>query len=326
MASLESPEGIMQRYLIQRFLASVAVLFVVVSVTFAMVQVAPGGLSILMNPNLSPADAERLARNLGLDRPVHEQYFQWLANFATGDFGQSLSYGGRSVLRMVTERLPATILLGASAALITLLLGVPLGILAARKHDTLTDQAISLFSSIGLATPNFWLGILLIVLFSVELRWLPTSGMRTIGVEPSVLDYARHLILPVIVLATSNMAELVRYTRSSWLEVIRLDYVLVARSKGLSTRAVDRHHVLKNALIPVITVFGVSLPRLIGGSAIVETLFSWPGLGQLAVDAALRRDTPLILGITVFVSIAVIVSNLIIDMIYPLLDPRIQYS
>jgi len=316
----------MHRYLIQRLLASLAVLFVVVSVTFAMVQVAPGGLSILMNPNLSPAEAERLARNLGLDRPVHEQYLQWIRNFATGDFGQSLSYGGRSVLRMVTERLPATVLLGATAALVAVLIGVPLGVLAARKHDTLVDQAISLLSSIGLATPNFWLGILLIVLFAVELRWLPASGMRTIGADPNLLDYARHLLLPVVVLATSNMAELVRYTRSSWLEVVRLDYVLVARSKGLSTRAVDRRHVLKNALIPVITVFGVSLPRLIGGSAIVETLFSWPGLGQLAVDAALRRDTPLILGITVFVSVAVIVSNLVIDLIYPLLDPRIQYT
>lgn len=316
----------MHRYLIQRLISSVAVLFVVVSVTFAMVQVAPGGLSILMNPNLSAAEAERLGRNLGLDRPVHEQYLQWIRNFATGDFGQSLTYGGRSVLGMVTERLPATILLGATAAFFALLIGVPLGVLAARKHDTLIDQVISLFSSIGLATPNFWLGILLIVLFAVELRWLPASGMRTIGGDTNVLDYARHLVLPVVVLATSNLAELVRYTRASWLEVVRLDYVLVARSKGLSMRAVDRRHVLKNALIPVITVFGVSLPRLIGGSAIVETLFSWPGLGQLAVDAALRRDTPLILGITVFVSIAVIVSNLLIDLLYPLLDPRIQYT
>jgi peptide/nickel transport system permease protein len=316
----------MHRYLIQRLLASVAVLFVVVSVTFAMVQVAPGGLSILMNPNLSAAEAERLGRNLGLDRPVHEQYLQWIGNFLhrrlrpvaqlRRPFGAAHGHGA----------LPATILLGATAAFFALLIGVPLGVLAARKHDTLIDQVVSLFSSIGLATPNFWLGILLIVLFAVELRWLPASGMRTIGGDPNVLDYARHLVLPVVVLATSNLAELVRYTRASWLEVVRLDYVLVARSKGLSMRAVDRRHVLKNALIPVITVFGVSLPRLIGGSAIVETLFSWPGLGQLAVDAALRRDTPLILGITVFVSVAVIVSNLVIDLLYPLLDPRIQYS
>lgn len=317
----------MQRYLLQRLLASFAVLLVVVSVTFAMIQLAPGGLSILMDPSLPPAEAERLAENLGLNRPMHEQYVQWIGNFLTGDLGQSLSYGGRSVLRMVTERLPATLLLGASAALVTLLFGIPLGILAARRQDKPVDQVVSLLSSVGLAAPNFWLGILLIVLFSVELGWLPSSGMRTIGGSGgSFGDYLLHLIMPVTVLATSSLAELVRYTRSSWLEIVRLDYVLVARSKGLSDVAVDRRHVLKNALIPVITVFGVSLPRLVGGSAIVETLFSWPGLGQLAVDATLRRDTPLILGITIFVSIAVILSNLLIDLLYPLLDPRIQYS
>ncbi len=316
----------MHRYVLQRLVASLLVLLVVVTVTFAMIQMAPGGLSILMNPNLSPAEAARLAANLGLDRPVHQQYLQWIGNFLTGDLGQSLSYGGRSVLRMVTERLPATLLLGGVAALVTLVVGIPLGILAARRQDGPVDQLVSLFASIGLATPNFWLGIMLIVLFSVELGWLPSSGMRTLGGDDGLIDRTRHLILPVIVLATSNLAELVRYTRSSWLEVIRLDYVLVARSKGLSDRAVDRKHVLKNALIPVITVFGVSLPRLVGGSAIVETLFSWPGLGQLAVDAALRRDTPLILGITIFVSVAVVLSNLLIDLLYPLLDPRIQYS
>lgn len=316
----------MHYYLLQRLLASLAVLLVVVTVTFAMVQVAPGGLSILMNPNLSAAEAERLAGNLGLDRPVFQQYLQWIGNFLTGDFGQSLSYGGRSVLRMVTERLPATLLLGGAAALVSLVIGIPLGILAARRQDGPIDQFVSLLASVGLATPNFWLGILLIVLFSVQLGWLPSSGMRTIGGDGSIGDYLRHLVMPVIVLSTSNLAELVRYTRSSWLEIVRLDYVRVARSKGLSESAVDRRHVLKNALIPVITVFGVSLPRLVGGSAVVETLFSWPGLGQLAVDASLRRDTPLILGITVFVSIAVILSNLLIDLLYPLLDPRIQYT
>jgi peptide/nickel transport system permease protein len=317
----------MHRYLIQRLLASFAVLLVVVTVTFAMVQVAPGGLSILMSPDLPPAEAERLAANLGLDRPILVQYGQWIGNFLTGDLGQSLSYGGRSVLRMVTERLPATLLLGGTAALVTLLVGVPLGILAARRQDGPVDQIVSLLSSIGLATPNFWLGILLIVLFSVQLGWLPSSGTRTIGGDGGdLLDRLRHLILPVIVLATSSLAELVRYTRSSWLETLRLDYVLVARSKGLDDAQVDRRHILKNALIPVVTVFGVSLPRLVGGSAIVETLFSWPGLGQLAVDASLRRDTPLILGITIFVSVAVVLANLLIDLLYPLLDPRIQVA
>jgi peptide/nickel transport system permease protein len=316
----------MQRYLLERLTSSVLVLFLVVTITFFMIQVAPGGLSILMSPDMPPAEAARIARNLGLDQPPHVQYFNWISNFLRGDLGNSLTYGGRSVLGMVLERLPATLVLGLSSALLALLIGIPVGIYAARNQNTWGDQIMSFLSFLGLATPNFWLGIMLIVLFSVELGWLPSSGMRTIGEPFSLADRLKHLILPTIVLGTSTVAELVRYTRSSWLEIIRLDYVLVAQSKGLSRTSVDFRHVLKNAMIPVITVFGVTLPRLIGGSAIVETLFSWPGLGQLAVDAALRRDTPLILGITIFVSAAVIVSNLLIDLLYPVLDPRIRYD
>lgn len=316
----------MSRYLLSRLLSTLIVLLLVATVTFIMIRIAPGGLSILMSPDMSPEEAARIARNLGLDKPAHVQYWHWLTNLLRGDFGQSLSYGGRPVLAMITERIPATVLLGASAAIATLLLGIPAGIMAARHHNRTLDQVISFLSVLGLATPNFWLGIMLIVLFSVHLGWLPSSGMQPSGTDFGLWDRLRHLILPTLVLATSNMAEIVRYTRSSWLEVIRLEYVLVARSKGLSQLAVDRRHVLKNALIPVITVFGLSLPRLIGGSAVIETLFSWPGLGMLAVDSALRRDTPLVLGVTIFVSIAVIVSNLLIDLLYPLLDPRIRYE
>ncbi len=316
----------MQRYLLERLTSSVLVLFLVVTITFFMIQIAPGGLSILMSPDMPPAEAARIARNLGLDQPPHVQYLNWISNFLRGDLGNSLTYGGRPVLGMVMERLPATVLLGLASALLALLIGIPVGIYAARNQNTWRDQVMSFLSFLGLATPNFWLGIMLIVLFSVELGWLPSSGMRTIGEPFSIADRLKHLILPTIVLGTSTVAELMRYTRSSWLEIIRLDYVLVAQSKGLSRTSVDFRHVLKNAMIPVITVFGVTLPRLIGGSAIVETLFSWPGLGQLAVDAALRRDTPLILGITIFVSAAVIVSNLLIDLLYPVLDPRIRYD
>lgn len=317
----------MQRYLLSRLLSSLAVLLVVVTITFAMIQFAPGGLSILMNPNISAAEAERLARNMGLDRPVYVQYGQWLSNLFSGNLGSSLSYGGRPVLDMVLERLPATLKLGLAAALVSLAIGVPLGILAARNQNRFMDQLASVFASVGLAIPNFWLGILLIVLFSVTLDWLPASGTRTIGPRGGgALDQLQHLIMPTLVLATSTLAEMTRYTRSAWLEVVRQDYVRTARSKGLGEGRVERRHVLKNALIPVVTVFGVALPRLLGGSAVVETLFSWPGLGQLAVDAALRRDTPLILGTTVFVSLLVIACNLLVDLIYPLLDPRISYS
>lgn len=317
----------MARYLLGRTLAALLVLWLVITATFVMIQAAPGGLSILMNPNISAEEAARLGRNLGLDRPVHEQYVQWLGNFLRGDLGASLSYAGRPVGAMVVERLPATLKLGLSAALFAVAVGVPLGVAAARHQNGFVDQAAGVVSGTLLATPNFWLGILLIVLFAVQLEWLPASGIRTIGSRGGGLaDQLAHLVMPAVVLGTSTLAELTRYTRSAWLETMRQDYVRTARSKGLARGAVDRKHVLKNALIPVVTVFGVALPRLIGGSAVVETLFSWPGLGQLAVDAALRRDAPLILGVTVFVSLMVVVSNLVIDATYPLLDPRVHYS
>jgi len=313
-------------YILRRLLSSLVVLFIVVTITFFMIQIAPGGLSILMRPDITAEEAARLARNLGLDRPPHVQYLNWLRNVLTGDFGQSLAYGGRSVLEMVIERLPATMYLGLSAMLLTLILGIPTGIIAARNQNNAIDQVLSFFSFLGLATPNFWLGIMFIVLFSVELNWLPASGIRSTGAESSLWDRIRHLLMPAVVLGTSSVATIVRYTRSSWLETMRLDYVLVAQSKGLSRRKIDYKHILRNAIIPVVTVFGIALPRIVGGAAVVETLFSWPGLGQLAVDAALRRDTPLILGVTIFISAAVIFSNLLVDMLYPILDPRIRYE
>ena len=316
----------MWRYLAGRLLSSVVVLLLVVTITFTLIQIAPGGLSILMDPNMPAEEIARLERNFGLDRPAHVQYLSWLGSLMRGDLGVSMTYGHRPVTEMVTARLPATLLLGIAAALVTIVLGIPLGIYAARRQNQAADHLVGVLSSIGLAAPNFWLGILLIVLFSVQLSWLPSSGTHTIGEPFSVMDRLRHLLLPTVVLATSSLAELVRYTRSSWLEVLRLDYIRTARGKGLGEQRINYRHVMKNALIPILTVFGVSLPRMVGGSAVVETLFGWPGLGQLAVDAALRRDAALILGITIVVSLAVIVSNLVIDMIYPVLDPRIRYT
>lgn len=316
----------MTRFLLGRAAASLAVLFLVVTLTFFLVQAAPGGVSILTDPNLPQSEVERLERVLGIDRPPHVQYFAWIRNLARGDFGASLTYGGRPVADMVTERILPTVYLGVTSFAITVLIGVPLGVISARRQNTFLDQILSFLSFLGLATPNFWLGILLIVLFSVQLGWLPTSGIGPTGEDFDLVVRLRHLVLPAVVLSTSSVAALVRYTRSSWLEIVRLDFVRTARSKGLSTVAVDRRHVLKNALIPVVTVLGVQLPRIVSGSAVIETLFGWPGLGQLAVDAALRRDTPLILGVTIVVSVIVILSNLVVDLLYPLLDPRIRYS
>lgn len=314
----------MLAYLTKQLAASVVVLFVVMTATFFLVKSTPGQLSILADPTLSPDVVAAVERRFGLDRSPVEQYGRWIANIARGDMGMSLVYG-RPVLPMILERLPATLLLGFAALLLTVFIGIPAGIAAARWPNSLLDQALSFLSVVGLATPSFWLGILAIILFSVQLGWLPGSGMQTIGQPFSILDRLSYLILPAAVLATGTIAELMRYTRSSWLEVIHMDYVRSARSKGLSERAVHGKHIMKNALIPVLTILGLSLPRLIGGAAIIESLFSWPGIGSMAVNAAVGRDATVILGTTIFVSVAVILSNLVIDALYGALDPRIRY-
>lgn len=312
-------------YLTKQIAISVVVLFFVMTTTFFLIKSTPGQLSILADPTMSPDVVATIERRFGLDKSPAEQYVRWMGNMLRGDMGMSLVFG-RPVLPMILDRLPATLLLGFAALLVTVLVGVPAGIVAARWPNSFLDQAFSFLSVVGLATPNFWLGILAIILFSVQLGWLPGSGMQTIGQPFSVVDRLSYLLLPAAVLATNTTAELMRYTRSSWLEVIHLDYVRTARSKGLGEQAVHGKHILKNALIPVLTILGLSLPRVIGGSAIIESLFSWPGIGSMAVNAAVGRDAPVILGTTIFVSIAVIASNLVIDLVYGLVDPRIRYE
>lgn len=309
----------------RQLLASLVVLFFVVTATFFLIQTAPGQLSILTDPTMDPEVIATIERRFGLDQPAYVQYVRWMSRLVQGDLGSSLVFG-RPVLSMIVERLPATLLLGVSALLITVLVGIPSGIVAARWPNSPLDQFLSFISILGLATPNFWLGILLIILFSVRLGWLPGAGMQTIGQPFSLLDRLSYLVLPAAVLATSTTAELMRYTRSSWLEIINQDFVRSARSKGLAEQVVHNKHILKNALIPVITILGLSLPRLVGGSAIIESLFSWPGIGSMAVNAAVSRDTSVILGTTIFVSVAVIISNLFIDVLYGLIDPRIRFD
>lgn len=313
----------MLRYALQRTVASLAVLYLIATGTFFLIKLAPGGLSILMDPMMDPEVVARIAQNLGLDQPAHVQYGRWLASLARGDFGESLTFR-RPVFEMIAERLPNTLLLTGTALLLTVVLSIPLGILAARRQYRWPDQVISLVSFIGLSMPSFWLGILLVILFSVQLGWLPASGMMTAGTAFSLTDRLQHLVMPAVVLAAPSLAETIRFTRSGWLELLQMDFVRVARAKGVAEWTVQYRHILRNALIPIVTVIGLFLPRLVGGAAIIESLFSWPGMGSLAVDAATRRDTPLVMGITIVVSVAVILSNLLIDLLYPLLDPRLR--
>lgn len=315
----------MTRYLFRQLFASVIVLLLVITITFFMIQLAPGRLSLLTDPNMDPAVVRNIEQRFGLDQPVHIQYVRWIGNLLQGDMGNSLVFN-RPVLTMITERLPATLTLGLASLLLTVIVGIPAGIIAARWPNSILDRFLNLVAMVGLAIPNFWLGILLIILFSVKGGWLPGAGMRTLGMDFSLLDRLSYLVLPSVVLATSTTAELMRYTRSAWLENINQDYVRTARAKGLAEKQVHNKHILRNALIPVITILGLTLPRLVGGSAIIESLFAWPGIGSMAVNAAVNRDTTLILGTTIFVASAVILSNLLIDSIYGLIDPRIRFD
>ena len=301
---------------------SVFVVFLVTLVTFALVRLAPGGPAILMSPDLSVAQREQMKRNLGLDQPLPVQYARWLASLARGDLGVSYSYG-TSVTGVVLERLPATLLLTGAAFLVGVAIALPLGIVAALRRNSAVDYGATVLTLAGVSTPIFWLGILAIIVFAVQLRWFPSGGMYTAGGAATVADVARHLVLPAVVLSTYYVAQLARYVRASMIEAIRADYVRTARAKGLREAAVIGRHALKNALIPVITMAGLLLPRMVGGAALTESVFAWPGIGRLGVDAAHQSDYPLVLGVTLLISVVVVIGNTVTDLLYSAVDPRI---
>jgi peptide/nickel transport system permease protein len=313
----------MRHYLIQRTVQSVLLVVLVTVLTFALVRLAPGGPSILMNPDLSAVQREEVRRNLGLDRPVMVQYVRWVTSLAKGDLGVSYSHG-TAVSGVVLERLPATLLLTGVAFVVAVVLAIPLGVVSALKRNTVVDYAAMLVTVVGVSVPIFWLGILAIIVFAVQFGWFPSGGMYTVGGRASVGDVVWHLVLPAVVLSTFYMAQLARYVRSSMVDVVRADYVRTARAKGLSEVAVIGRHALRNALIPVITMAGLLLPRMVGGAALTESVFAWPGIGRLAVDAARQSDYPLILGITLLISVVVIVGNALTDAVYTCVDPRIR--
>ena len=315
----------MSLYLARRFVHAILVLFVVSVLTFALVNLAPGGPAIMttMETTVEQREAHRI--RLGLDKPIHVRFGKWLLATFRGDFGRSFN-DGRPVLDVLGERLPPTLLLGAATLLVSLAAGVPIGVFSATHRYSPYDHTVTLFSFFGVSVPAFWLAIMLILLFSVELRWLPSSGIATIGTPFSIMDRLQHMIMPVVVLATVTLPQLVRFTRSALLEVLSQDYVRTARAKGMREPRVLFRHALRNALIPVATVLGLLIPRLLGGAVITETIFGWPGMGQLAVTSAIGRDYPLIMGVTVIVAAVVIAANLAVDLAYGWLDPRIRYE
>ena len=312
----------MRGYVLRRLFQGIVLLVVVSAVIFAIVHSAPGGPALLIHPDMDPTQVKAMERQLGLDDPIPVQYARWIGNAVRGNLGKSYQHS-LPTLELLAERLPNTLLLSGVALALAVLLAIPLGTISAVYRYSYLDYAATVTAFAGVSIPVFWLAILLIIVFSVTLGWLPSAGMRTVGVPASAGDLFRHLLMPSLVLATFPLAQLMRYVRSSMVDVLAQDYVRTARAKGLSETAMLCRHALRNALIPMVTVLGVLTPRLLGGAVITETVFAWPGLGRLAVEAAITRDYPVIMGATLLVSSLVILSNLITDLLYVVIDPRI---
>ncbi|PID56076.1 diguanylate cyclase [candidate division KSB3 bacterium] len=314
-------------YLIRRLLSAIPVLLIISFATFALMQALPGGpLAIYENnPEIKAEDIERLRHKLGLDRPIHVQYIVWLTNFLKGDWGYSYATK-RPVLTEIHERLPNTVYLTGLSLIVSLCVAIPAGIISATKQYSWFDHIVTMLAYVGRSMPVFYSGLLLIIVFSIWLRWLPSGGMQTLGREFSFIDALRHLVLPLISLSLLIAAKYVRFLRSSMLEVIHQDYIRTARSKGVHERWIVYKHAFRNAAIPLVTIVAVDLPVLFAGALFTETIYSWPGMGRLFVDSSLRFDYPVVMGIVTTIALLVVISNLLADMIYALLDPRICYT
>lgn len=322
----------MTTYLLKRIAMLVPLMLGITLITFTVIHLAPGepvDMQMAMNPKVGKEARERLTRFYGLDKPLHEQYFTWLGKLARLDLGRSFSSDNRPVLDKIKERLPITLSLNLVALIIEFGLAIPIGVLAAVRRDTILDKGITVVVFLGFAVPTFWLALLLMYFFGVKLNWLPISGLHTLGYESyswlgRLWDLTKHLILPICVASFGSFAGVSRYMRSAMLQVIGQDYITTARAKGLSERVVIWKHALRNALLPLITLLGFSIPGLIGGSVIFETIFAIPGMGQLFYQGVMSRDYPVVMGILVIGAFLTLLGNLIADISYALADPRIR--
>jgi peptide/nickel transport system permease protein len=322
-------------YAIRRVLLSIPLLVGITFVSFIVIHLAPGEPTELQQGDLSAeanAEVRKLLREeFGLDQPLPVQYWRWLTRVVRLDFGKSFAPDGRPVMEKIRERLPVTLLLNAIELAIIVALALPLGVASAIRQYSAFDKLTTVFVFVGFATPDFWLALLLMILFGVQLGWLPISGLRSMNWEylpawKQPWDLLSHLILPVAVATFGGLAGFSRYMRQSMLEVVRQDYVQTARSKGLAERVVIGKHALRNAVLPLVTILGLSLPGLIGGSVIIETIFAIPGMGQLMVQAVFERDYPVIMGNLVIVAVLTLAANLFADIAYGLVDPRIRVA
>lgn len=309
----------MLHFVMKRLGQSIVLILIVSMITFFLMNLAPGGPSSMMRMDAAEEERAAIAEQFGLNDPVIVRYGTWLGNAVQGDLGVSLS-SGQPVSDRIIERFPYTLQLAVWTTVLSIIIGIVFGIISAKNRNTWKDHSINFGSVIGLSVPSFWLAIMFILLFSVQLKWLPSSGVG----GDSLLDQFKSSIMPVIILSTATLPTIVRFTRSSILEVISQNYIRTSRAKGLKERTVIYSHALRNALIPVISIIGVLIPRLLSGTVIVESVFGWPGMGRLIVEAAQSRDYNLVMGVTVVVTILVIMSNFIVDIIYSRVDPRVK--
>jgi peptide/nickel transport system permease protein len=314
----------MATYIVRRVLAAVPVALGVATIVFLIIRLSGDPVDIMLGPTATAEARDSLRRQFGLDAPVPIQYVTWLARVAHGDLGTSLSTG-RPVTEMVLNRFGPTLLLASTGLILAVIIGMPLGVLAGVRRNSWIDRSSIVLATIGTALPSFWFGLVLLVVFSVRLGWLPTGGMFSPR-NPQIQDIPTHLILPAVTLALWSIALIARLTRSSMLDVIGEDFIRTARSKGLRERTVVVRHALKNALIPVITVVGLQFGQLLGGAIIAEAIFSWPGVGSLLLQGIFTRDFPLVQGAVLYVASAFVLMSLFVDILYAYLNPRIRFS
>lgn len=325
----------MKRYIAKRLLQAIPLLLGIATITFFIVHLAPGDPMDMYvegqsRRQMDPQVIELLRQKYGLDQPIQVQYVKWLRNLARGDLGESFRYR-RPVAKLIAERVPYTLQLSVLALLFDALFGIALGILAAVRQYSALDKTVTVGSLAIYSIPGFWLALMLVLLFSVNLGWFPTSQTRSLNYEMlslggKVLDRLWHLVLPVFVLGVASAAGTARYMRNRLLEVLSEEYVLAARARGLPEWRVIVKHAVRNALIPIVTIYGLSLPFLLGGAVLIETVFAWPGMGRLAVEAVNGRDYPVILATSMIAAVLVVLGNLLADVTYAMVDPRVSYD
>jgi len=316
----------MLNYIARRILIAIPVFFGITIIAFFLIYMAPGNpVDMLINPHVTQAALDAKSEALGLNQPVYIQYFKWLSNLLHGNLGYSMKTY-RPVAEMIGERIGPTLLLMGLALLVGFMIAIPIGILSATKQYSKLDYVAITGSFLGISIPNFFLGLGLVYIFSVQLKWLPSSGMVDISNGGGFTDRLLHLILPVTVLSANVAGRDVRYIRSSMLEILGQDYLRTARAKGLREFFVINKHALRNALIPIVTILGLEVPIMFAGAVVTEKIFSWPGIGQLTIDSILGRDYPTVMGLNILAAVIVLAANLITDIIYAFVDPRIKYK